>query len=334
MVVSTIIKTSNKYGSFEHFQDIKYVKNNHPNLEVYDEYKKSYGNVEKEFISDREKFVFGIIDAPFHSMFDLFGNIINAININKNALFIIEGYFLKKAPKIFVEFFHIFLQNHNIEYVIVGENNSEILFKINNFSISKDKAHLPVPMPSNSIYKEFLYFVKNKEVKPSKKVYLSRKKYDFDKDNQYSAMKEMNLLGRINNLRIDDEEKLENFFKSLGFEIVYPEDFLTFLDQVEYFYQVKTLVGITGTGLMNCIFMQPNNNLIEIVTHHMIPQHSIFNKENNKRWGKYMLTQEHPYSVMANDKDHFYVAISNKTLIAEDLINKILNTEHLMNILS
>lgn len=329
-MVSTVIESTSPYGLFEHFDGIKYVQNMNNHFLVFDENLKPDLPINEVFISNREKFVFGIIDAPFHSMFDLFGNLINAINLNKDALFIIENSILHRAPKIFAEFLDIFLKKHEIEYVFVGKEFEELLIKINNFAIVRDKAHLPVPMPSNNIYEEFLYFIKNKNVAPHKKVYLSRKKYDSDKELDLSSNK---MIGRVNGLRIDDEQKMEDFFKKMNFEIVYPEDFLTFEDQINYFYEVKTLVGITGTGLMNSIFMQPGSNILELVTYHVLPQHNEVNHENYIKFGEYILTQEHPYCVMANEKNHLYIAISNKDLKSHSLIKNIQNRKHLMNIL-
>ena len=66
--------------------------------------------------------------------------------------------------------------------------------------------------------------------------------------------------------RMDDHEALETYFADLGYEIVHSEKFSNFQQQLDYFYSVKTLVSLTGSGLTNAVFMQPGGIMFEIVT--------------------------------------------------------------------
>jgi capsular polysaccharide biosynthesis protein len=63
---------------------------------------------------------------------------------------------------------------------------------------------------------------------------------------------------------MDDELKLEEYFKSKGFEIFVAEDFVDFKAQMQYFHETKTIVGVTGAALINSAFMQKSGKLIEL----------------------------------------------------------------------
>lgn len=66
-------------------------------------------------------------------------------------------------------------------------------------------------------------------------------------------------------LRMYEEEKLEKFFGDLGYEIVEPETkFDSIMEQINYMREVKSLVAVTCSGLMNMLFMQDNQTVIEI----------------------------------------------------------------------
>jgi hypothetical protein len=95
---------------------------------------------------------------------------------------------------------------------------------------------------------------------PFRKVYLTRggkggdlgpidRNYEFYKDD----------------LRMYDEYKLEKFFSDRGYEVVEPETrFDSIMEQMVYMKEVKTLVAVTCSGLVNMIFMQPDQLVIEL----------------------------------------------------------------------
>lgn len=59
------------------------------------------------------------------------------------------------------------------------------------------------------------------------------------------------------------EEDLEDFLKSIGFEVVFLER-LTFIEQVEIFSQANLVVGVHGAGLANAVFMPEGSELVEL----------------------------------------------------------------------
>lgn len=78
---------------------------------------------------------------------------------------------------------------------------------------------------------------------PSKKLYVSR--------------------ARASRRKVLNETELTALLREHGFEIVEAEG-LTLRDQIELFAQCKTLIGIHGAGLTNCLFMPPGGNVVEL----------------------------------------------------------------------
>jgi hypothetical protein len=99
--------------------------------------------------------------------------------------------------------------------------------------------------------------------------------------------------------RIDGDEKIKNFFMESGFEIIYPEQFESFIDQINYFSECKVIAGISGSGLSNCIFMKPGGIMIELSS-------PLKPDPNN-----YPFEYHHYYRMMANAMEHLYFSISN-----------------------
>jgi hypothetical protein len=66
-------------------------------------------------------------------------------------------------------------------------------------------------------------------------------------------------------LRMNEEHKLQEFFSNLGYEIIDPETkFDSIMEQMFYMSEVKTLVAVTCSGLANMMFMQPGQLVVEL----------------------------------------------------------------------
>lgn len=64
-------------------------------------------------------------------------------------------------------------------------------------------------------------------------------------------------------LKLEDEEKLENYFVSKGYTVIDPYD-MTFNQQVDLFSRVTHVAAIRGSGLYNTIFCSPGTNVFII----------------------------------------------------------------------
>jgi len=130
---------------------------------------------------------------------------------------------------------------------------------------------------------------------------------------------------------MDYEKRLEDYFLSLGFEIVYPDEFKSFEEQMNFFYSAKTVASLTGSGLTNACFMQPGSTVIEICT----PLIS-FTQIGNGVTDHGSVGQEeihHFYNVISTMMDHNYIAIQNMSRSSEHVIQKIENNKSLKKFL-
>jgi capsular polysaccharide biosynthesis protein len=123
---------------------------------------------------------------------------------------------------------------------------------------------------------------------PNKKIYLSRKNYP------------------SNDIRIDDEEALENYFIEKGFEVIYPESIPTFKEQFELFNSCSTLAGLSGSGLTSLIFMQENQEVIEIVSRLIVGTNFADDGTITLDYG----THDH-YKEFCLLKNHKYLSVQN-----------------------
>lgn len=81
------------------------------------------------------------------------------------------------------------------------------------------------------------------------------------------------------NIRIYNESLIEEFLKERGFEIFHAEDLTNIEDQIEYFKSVSVLVGVSGSGLLNLLFMKSGGTVIELLVEDVLPgakSYSIF----------------------------------------------------------
>lgn len=179
---------------------------------------------------------------------------------------------------------------------------------------------------------EFLSrFVQDPNIVPFRNVYLSRTGVDFGRD--YSdrfdpSRKHPKILQ--NDFRVDDNEALDDFFRSQGFEVFVPENkFLNFMDQIEYMYSVKTLAAISGSGLTNSILMQPGQTVIEI-TSPMITTNPPY--YSNSGFEEYNADIHHYFSPLSFKRGHLHISISNRTKKTKDVIRTMMSNPYLVQI--
>jgi hypothetical protein len=94
-----------------------------------------------------------------------------------------------------------------------------------------------------------------------KKVYISRGGNVITRHSTEKS--EDGSLGYIDaDIRIYNEAKLEEYLRSVGFEIVYPYDLLSVYDQCAMMRGASILIGATGTGLVNVLLMESCKTVI------------------------------------------------------------------------
>jgi hypothetical protein len=163
------------------------------------------------------------------------------------------------------------------------------------------------------LYKTCLKYIRKPDVEPFRTVYISR---GYVTDRTYFEAKP-GLRFKSDN-RILDEPVLEKFFLDNGVEVTHPEDFKDFVDQLNYFYETKTIISLTSSGISNALFMKPGSTVFEIVTPLILGlgingQGPIDTRED----------LHHLYNALVYIKDHHYISIPNHDRESKTIINKI-----------
>ena len=192
------------------------------------------------------------------------------------------------------------LQEHGISYTQVDNSEFTYLNAKNFIPINGADLDNGVPLLYNYLLNKYNMVPEE----PSKKVYISRKNYS------------------SHDIRVDNEEALENYFIEKGFQVVYPEDIPTFKEQFELFNSCSTLAALSGSGLTSLIFMQENQKVIEILTELMVGHTMSDDETKNIIYG----IHDH-YRYMALLKNHTYLAVLNSEKQAELVKAKLDNIE-------
>lgn len=282
------------------------------------------------FISNRKKVIKTISGSFYHAFADDFAEIIFVSNIYPKVEFIfdiseIQGSLDSPSYEFFAYFLEC-LDKKKIKYTLVDLKKFDVLY-INNFY------HLVIPFESGArldlLADFFKDFVTDKNQKPYKKVYVSRARLAHRQPNENAK----NFYYSDDN-RIDDHTEIEKIFLDMGFEIICPEDFSSFQEQLDYFYSVKTLASLTSSGIANALFMQPGGNLVELVTPLLTVSPVIDEKYFRINEIDVDSYDQHPevvheihmfYHSLAFFKEHTYIGIPNSSRKARkirDFIDK------------
>jgi hypothetical protein len=261
-----------------------------------------------EVIGETPKGIVLIQNNYFHYFTDFIGPVYafinNCIHLNINDVNII-GVDLDAENSIAESFFPFlehcleqFSDRINISYTTIAENIFNVGFGEPFIKINKSRIidQRDIGTSIDFIYESAKSFSEiSEEAVPSKKVFISRKN-DLAKDATDS--------------RTLYEEECEQFFSSIGFEIVNGESFESIKDEISYFRDASVLVGMTGSGLTNSMFMNPGQTVVEIVCPIKFtdePKYEIHNF----------------YKTISMLKKHKYVAVQNINSSQEDLLEQL-----------
>lgn len=115
--------------------------------------------------------------------------------------------------------------------------------------------------------------------------------------------------------RLDDEQRLEDYLKNLGFEILIPEDFDSYQEQLDRISEARILMSATSASLHAGMVLQPGAIVVELCTLMNIPTGSTeeFMLQNG-------FLHEH-YRSMALAQKNPYIAISNLHRKVDEIID-------------
>ena len=118
---------------------------------------------------------------------------------------------------------------------------------------------------TSKIYKWHVQFLKKNFLKPiiknkfiNEKIYLDRGEGFLLKNSNWYSLKD-------NYRLIVNEDEIKSHLLSKGFKIIKSQD-LSFLEQVNLFYNLNCIVTLHGAGLSNLVFCRANTKVIEIRT--------------------------------------------------------------------
>jgi capsular polysaccharide biosynthesis protein len=182
------------------------------------------------------------------------------------------------------------LEERGISYTQLNNSEFTYLNAKNFIPINGADLNTGVPLLYNYLLNKYNMVTET----PNKKIYISRKNYS------------------SHDIRVDNEEILENYFIEKGFQIVYPEDIPTFKEQFELFNSCSTLAALSGSGLTSLIFLQENQKVVEILTEVMVGFTMSDHETKNIIYG----IHDH-YREMALLKNHTYLVVLNSEKQAE-----------------
>lgn len=259
--------------------------------------------------------------GPYNTVYMGFAQIFQAFRDYKNIkIYIDEGGFPEiYNNELYDKFLYRFLDDLGIEYQNFNPQEYKYILADNAIFPGWLDPSIETAEELYNVYKKYFDYVEN----PNKKAYISRKNYH---DRYYG-----NIIGipYTEDVRMYDDEILEDYLSSKGFDIITPEhDFKTYEEQMGYFAQVKTLMAVSCSGISNSFYMKPNGNIFELLTSFIVRDFG--NMEIHPdlpdprllfRPGSEMI---HPiYHTMSYIKHHNYFAMPNYTRKAQDIVNRI-----------
>lgn len=243
-----------------------------------------------DIMSDQKKAVTRLNDSIFGYMFDFLNEIFIFYSDEKHKeyklIILCHQIYQNTSQQMYYDFIENYLKENNITYQTIFIEPGSII-NINNF--------VKIETYRNYLAPEIVYEKTRKyatTTNKNKKVFISRK----------YANRELSEI----EARTIDHKHLEEIFESLGFEILYAENFTSFVDQINYFNEVSVLAAVSGSGLTNSILMNPGSKVIELV----MPFPLFHNLSN----GTTRLSQElhHYYTTTAYFKKHQVLLIPNE----------------------
>lgn len=268
-----------------------------------------------DLASETRKYIFQLRPEFYHFFID---NIVYLFKIHE-AYPDAEFYFgfryngdvpVENEGKKNLQFLEELLQKYKITYTILDTPASSLgkveypTYRVKNAFLVDDYNN-DADVSLKDIARIFNTYVLESPEDPdliNKKVYLSRRSL-IQFVNPLFELKSEELIpgweGYKDNLRIYQEELIEDYLRSVGFDIVYPEQLPTVKDQVELLGKAKVFCGVTGSGLVNQLLMPDGGIVIELKVEDLVNLGS-----PHPRQTTYPMYNDFGYS-----KDHTYISL-------------------------
>lgn len=283
--------------------------------------------------SDAKKIFLTMPTSVYHLFIDFAGKLLQEISIDPSIELVMDDHALRfpiPGNQLYVGLLDLF-KKLGIKVTVVSLHEYDGIALNNVLLLSGN------PIQRNYeqyLYKAALTLVRNKEVKPFRKVFLSRRHMG-----HRPAPPESPWLTVPNDNRIDDHAAIERYFLSLGYEIVIPDNFTSLEEQVNFFYETEILVSTTSSGITNAVFMQDGQTVVELQTPlvvHIPGVLSVATGDPAIDFSQKMVAVEqlhYFYVKVAFNKKHKYLSICNMTRATSDIVDQIERDAHLKALL-
>jgi hypothetical protein len=214
----------------------------------------NYNNqdVSKNYIS-KEKKVFLPGDVPYgHLILEVLGAAIYEIDTSPGKIHFVfsagpgSDSVKENGTGTLLKFFSRKLKNLGHDVTFVHQSGQVNTLAVANNFVVHCKSITSCSYTLKRIRDVFLSEIEQKP--PTKKIYLSRGKV---------------FLNTTVGDRASREEILEDYMRTLGFIVVYPEDFETYEQQLEVIASARVVASVTSSALLSSIFMSPGSTVVE-----------------------------------------------------------------------
>lgn len=228
--------------------------------------------------SDSKKYIIPFKDEFFHYVLNTLVVILYIAERNPGAEFAVvlgnsetNGYWWKEDDRRKnVEFLELILNLNKISYKVLDPEYESHKFEVypaknvvvvNDFLTTRELSLAEITSAINKYVLDKL----DVPVVPGKKIYVSRGE-DVLSESAFVLAGVPESGYTTNSVRIYGEPELEEYLGSQGFEIFRFGSVESLEEQVRLFASAELVMGATGTGLVNVLFMNDKQNVIELKT--------------------------------------------------------------------
>lgn len=281
-------------------------------------------------ISDQKKIIIFLSGSFYHFWMNSLKDILVAYEYDPTIKFVLDVRHLNDIiDNRVLTFAKKALSNYGVDFEIFNAMKYRGM-NINNFYIGAEHFRGRINFnPTDKLFELFSPYIKDKSVKPYRKVFFSRTALEpRDYSHAFPEWSQYPQHLRHDN-RVDDPERLEQYFEDLGFEVVRPErTFATLEDQISYMYTIKTMVSLTSSGISNAIFMQPGQTVLEISSPLLLVG-------NGNHLDGFDIVEElhHFFFMIGYYKRHTYLTLPLHSRSTTEAIEKLDSTKYLQKLL-
>lgn len=282
--------------------------------------------------SSDHKYIFMLREPLGHFLLNNLMLIFNIHKKDKDAIFVIFTGINDEAGEVFekshrrklIDFMYDLFQRHGINFYLLKSNthstsfsdyNSEtevfertggvkytnkvincLIYKARNFTVvDTSRSTMEVTLKDIKDYiNTYICDTYTSNEDKSVKMYLSRGYYESEPD-AFTTRKDSSPTYKSSSIRIYEEHLLEEYLKSVGFEIFKPHESESIEEQIKTVFSASVLVGSSGTGLVNSLFMENGKTVIELRTE--------LGGDHSPHW---LVTD---YWSFSSAKNHLYIAV-------------------------